>query len=85
MANELRTYSHTEVNAYEREILGRTTVTICLKSTMKTPGQYVNLFKVINKDIRTTSTLRCFFFVNFEYILYCSGVSIVEFEQVNVG
>ena len=41
-----------------------------------------NMFKVNNKDTKTTSA----FVVNFEHISHlCSRVSIVNFEQVNVG
>ena len=45
-----------------------------------------NLFRVNNKDTRTTSWC-CFdaFVVNFEHFTHCPGVSIVDFEPENAG
>ena len=47
-----------------------------------------DIFKVNNKETRTVSlTLFGCLFVNIEYtgFTHCSGVSIVNFEQVNTG
>ena len=44
----------------------------CSESTIETPGQCLNLFKVNNQDIWADFT-------------HCSGVSVVNFEQVKAG
>ena len=45
-----------------------------------------NLFKISNKDTRTMSNNVVFVFAVYCYLLtnftYCSGISIVDFEQV---
>ena len=48
---------------------------------LKHQNNVCNLFKVNNKDILRRSGV---FIVNFEQIFH-TGVSIVEFEQVNAG
>ena len=45
---------------------------ICSKLTIKTPKQ---------RQLRRSGV----FVVNFEQILYCSAVSIADFQQVNAG
>ena len=57
----------------------------CSRSIMETPEQCGNLFKVNNKDTIMTSLmsfhcLHCKRWIDFTY---CSGVSMVHFEQVN--
>ena len=49
----------------------------CSKLTIETLEQDVNMFKVNNKDTRTTDAIT--------YFTPCSSVSIVNFEQVNSG
>ena len=40
------------------------------------------MFKVNNKDIRTTPWRRCIFIVNFEHTSHLVLVSVVNFEHV---
>ena len=44
-----------------------------------------NLFKVNNKDTRTTSLFWCLYCLLWKDFSHCSGVSIVDFEQVSDG
>ena len=55
----------------------------CSKSTMETPELFV--FKVKNKDTRTKSMMPywCFYFKPWTDFTHYTGVSSVDFEQVN--
>ena len=44
------------------------------------------MFKVNNKDIKTTFTgILISLLLTLNIFLHCSGVSVVDFEQVNAG
>ena len=54
-----------------------------LKSTMETPKQYVRSnSKKLTKNI---TDRRHWSHYDIIYFMHCSGVSIVDFEQVNTG
>ena len=57
----------------------------CPKLTMKHQNNMQNLFKVNNEDTRMTSltSVWCCYFWLWTDFTHCSGVSIVDFEQVH--
>ena len=58
----------------------------CSKSTNGNTRTIMwNLFNVTNKDTRTMSLMSfwCLYCKLWTYFIHCSGVSIVDFEQVN--
>ena len=58
----------------------------CLKTRKKTQKQCVNMFKVNHKGRRRTSTLFCCPYCELQKDpAHCFGVSILDFEQVNLG
>ena len=59
----------------------------CWNSTMETQEQYGNMFKVNNKDARTTSmtSFLCLYCYLWTYFTRCFGVSYIDFELVNAG
>ena len=59
---------------------------VCVQSTVKT-SEVWNLFKVYNKDTRTTSVTSfwCLYSEPWTDFIHCYEVSIVDFEQINAG
>ena len=57
----------------------------CPRLTMKHQNNMQNLFKVNNEDTRMTSltSIWCCYFWLWTDFTHCSGVSIVDFEQVH--
>ena len=57
----------------------------CLKSTVETPNNVWNRFKVTNKDekIKSLTSFWYLFYLLRRDFAYCSGIFLVNFKQVN--
>ena len=77
MKNELMKF-------FSEELLFSKPALTCSNSTMETPERYV---KSVHKDIRTITlaSFWCLYSQLWTDLTRCSGASIIDFEQANIG